>query len=133
MNRIALLFLIACTFLACSQQPDFEGVWRNNDSATLQLRDDSIAVMGQEGIDADVDGTFWSTHDTLWIRSGVEDAQGVDMYNTFTFVYRNDSLHLIEIALHRGDDFQKLKGDEFAKRLGKRPEDMAFVRGGGEK
>lgn len=129
MHKISILVaFFGLLFAACSKESAYEGTWKNSDNATLEFRDDTTAIMGQEGIDGDVQGTYWTSGDTLWVKSGQEPGTTEEVYNLFTFYHRNDSLQLLEIALFRPSDRQTLTGSELARRLGKRTEDMAFVK-----
>jgi hypothetical protein len=121
----ALLAVIAA---GCSSQSDVKGMWTNSDSSTLELKADSVAIMGQTGLEGDVKGVYWMDGDTVWVKSPLDSNVSAEVYNLFTLHHSNDSLYLVRIALYRGSDFQSLEGEEFAKRLGKSPGEMAFVR-----
>ncbi len=128
-----LVIAAALCIASCSKSPDFKGEWKNGDNSTLSITGDSSAVMGQEGLEGAAKGTYRTNGDTLWVKSVLDTSMGFEIYNVFAFVWRNDSLYLASISLHRGGDVQTLNGLEFAQRLGKTPEQMAFVRKGTRK
>jgi PBP1b-binding outer membrane lipoprotein LpoB len=131
MKFIIVIACIAVFLSACSSEPEMTGLWKNGDNSTLKFVDDTTAVMGQEGVEGEATGIFWSKGDTVWVKSAM-DAE-VDMFNLFTFYLQKDSLYLVSISLSRSGDMQTLNGSEFAQRLGKSYEELAFVKSGTSK
>lgn len=124
------LIVIVAFSIGCSKAPDLKGTWKNSDNSTLEFVNDTAAVMGQEGVEGSAEGTYWVKGDTVWVKSMNEMVSVIDTYNLFTFYHQQDSLYLVRISLHRGDDFQTLEGEEFSRRLGKSPDELAFVKTG---
>ncbi|MAT40668.1 MAG: hypothetical protein CL946_13820 [Ectothiorhodospiraceae bacterium] len=124
---ILLIILIA----GCSKSPTIEGEWANENGSTMEFKQDGAVVLGQEETEMNNEGTYHWSGDTLIVSSTPDTPEG--MYNSFTFLQAGDSLHLLEMRLHREGQEAAISGHELAARLGKETSELAFVRTSGEK
>jgi len=125
-------FLLPFLLLACSKSDDLDGVWKNDDGNLITFQADSVALLGQEGLNGNDKGRYRMNGDTIYVLTDPQtDALGV-VRNEYVLVRRADTLFLHRITLFRSGMSHSVSGDDLAKKLGKTPKKLAFRKKGSD-
>ena len=126
--RYFILTAVLVLSFACSDHSDVNGTWMNLEGNIMRIDPDGKAFVAQEGLEGG-QSAKWDIHeDTLRLTVGTPGED--ESWNEYLLKITPDTLYMVSIFRHMGDEVDVLDSGEMARRMGRPPERMHFSRHG---